>query len=318
MEDSTEIDSADDGCPETFDRVPVCDEQHSLAADLRGWKTKFHVRHNQVGDLLGILRKHHPELPKSAKTLMGTPRLKVVVRSVNPGIYYHFGIEKRLLSTLTSLGILILDDPIGIFIGIDGVPLTKSSGSQFWVIVAYLPFVKDSEPFFIGFYHGKSKPQFSIIFLQELIEEAQHLYTTGLSYRGNCYKVKIQAFVCDAPARAMIACVKSHSSDRYGCARCVGSGVILGELRTDDSFRNKSCVDHHHCRSIMENLDYVDMIRDLPLDPMHLIDLGVQKKMLTILCGLDSRKRIRGVTLTPVVVEQIDRFLEIFGHLYLD
>jgi hypothetical protein len=33
--------------------------------------------------------------------------------------------------------------------------------------------------------------------------------------------------------------------------------------------------------------------------------------MLTILGGLDSRKRIRGVTLTPVVVEQIDRFLEI-------
>jgi hypothetical protein len=61
----------------------------------------------------------------------------------------------------------------------------------------------------------------------------------------------------------------------------------------------------------MENLDYVDMIRDLPLDPMHLVDLGKQKKMLTILCGLDSRKRIRGVTMTPVVIEQIDRFLEI-------
>lgn len=76
----------------------------------------------------------------------------------------------------------------------------------------------------------------------------------------------------------MIACVKSHSSDRYGCARCVGSGVILGELRNDDAFRNKSCVDHHHCRSIMENLDYVDMIRDLPLDLMHLVDLSVQKK----------------------------------------
>ncbi len=179
---------------------------------------------------------------------------------------------------MTSLGILILDDPVGIFIGIDGVPLTKSSGSTFWVIIGYLPFVKDSEPFFIGVYHGKSKPQFSNIFLQELIEEAQHLYTTGFSYRGNCYKLKIEAFVCDAPAQAMIACVKSHSSDRYGCARCVGSGVILGELRTDDSFRNKSCVDHHHCRLAMENLDYVDMIRALILDRIHLVDLGVQKK----------------------------------------
>ena len=57
--------------------------------------------------------------------------------------------RKRLLSTLTSLGILILDDPVGIFTGIDGVPLTKSSGSQFWVIVGYLPFVKDFNIIFV-------------------------------------------------------------------------------------------------------------------------------------------------------------------------
>ncbi|KAI9558376.1 hypothetical protein GHT06_015147 [Daphnia sinensis] len=313
LEDSTEIDSADEGF---FGMVlapviPFVLRKNSLAADLRGWKTKFHVPLNQVGELLDILRKYHPELPKSAKTLLGTPRQKALVRNVDPGIYYHFGIEKRLLSILTSVGVLILDDPVGIFIGIDGVPLTKSSGSQFWVIVGYLPFIEDSVPFSVGVYHGKTKPKISNNFLEELVEEAQHLYTTGFSYRGNCYKLKIEAFICDAPARAMIACVKSHSSDRYGCAKCTGFGVILGELRTNDSFRGKNCVDHHHCRSILENLDYVDMIHDLPLDPMHLIDLGVQKKMLTILCGIDSRKRIRGVTLTPVIVEQIDAFLAI-------
>ncbi|XP_045023926.1 uncharacterized protein LOC116932495 [Daphnia magna] len=313
LEDSTEIESADEGCYGDGAGAgdAVCAEKNSLAADLRGWKNKFHVPLNQVGELLDILRKYHPELLKSAKTLLGTPRQKALVRNVNPGIYYHFGIEKRLLSILTSVGFLILDDPVGIFIGIDGVPLTKSSGSQFWVIVGYLPFIEDSVAFPVGVYHGKTKPKLSNNFLQELVEEAHHLYTTGFSYRGNCYKLKIEAFICDAPARAMIACVKSHASDRYGCARCTGFGVILGELRTNDSFRGKNCVDHHHCRSILQNLDYVDMIHDLPLDPMHLFDLGVQKKMLTILCGIDSRKKIRGVTLTLVVVEQIDAFLAI-------
>ncbi len=65
LEDSTETASIDDDrCPETVDGVPVCDDQHTLAADLRGWKTKFHVPHIQVGELLGILRKHHPEFPE--------------------------------------------------------------------------------------------------------------------------------------------------------------------------------------------------------------------------------------------------------------
>jgi hypothetical protein len=65
LEDGTETASIDDDrCPETVDGVPVCDDQHTLAANLRGWKTKFHVPHFQVGELLGILRKHHPEFPE--------------------------------------------------------------------------------------------------------------------------------------------------------------------------------------------------------------------------------------------------------------
>jgi hypothetical protein len=308
--EDTDVDTiTDDECVEGA--AFACQDENVLAADLKGWKTKFHVPHNQVGELLGILRKYHPELPKSAKTLMGTPREKVVVRAVSPGSYYHFGIQKGLLAILRSMKIITLKDPVGIFIGIDGVPLAKSSGSQFWTIVGYLPFIKDSVPFFIGVYHGKSKPTASNIFLQDFVDEAQQMYAIGFWYRDRCYKLKIEALICDAPARAMVACVKSHSSDRYGCARCSGSGVILGELRTDQSFRDKSCSNHHHCRSILENLVYMDMIKDLPLDPMHLLDLGIQKKILTILCGLDPRKRIRGVTLSPVIVEQIDIFLEI-------
>ena len=149
----------------------------------------------------------------------------------------------------------------------------------------------------------------SNIFLQDFVDEAQQMYAIGFWYRDRCYKLKIEALVCDAPARAMVACVKSHSLERYGYARCSGSGVILGELRTDQSFRDKSCSNHHHCRSILENFVYLDMIKDLPLDPIHLLDLGFQKKILTILCGLDPHKRIRGVTLSPVIVEQIDIFL---------
>ena len=54
---------------------------------------------------------------------MGTPREKVVVRAVSPGSYYHFVIRKGLLAILRSMKIINLNDPVGIFIGIDGLPL---------------------------------------------------------------------------------------------------------------------------------------------------------------------------------------------------
>ncbi|EFX65822.1 hypothetical protein DAPPUDRAFT_264177 [Daphnia pulex] len=85
LEDSTETASVDDDrCPETVDGVPVCDDQHPLAADLRGWKTKFHVPHIQVGELLGILRKHHPEFPKSTKTTRSLFLLVFTMTNLNP------------------------------------------------------------------------------------------------------------------------------------------------------------------------------------------------------------------------------------------
>ncbi|KAI9558375.1 hypothetical protein GHT06_015146 [Daphnia sinensis] len=118
LEDSTEIENADEGC--FWDGAgagdSVCAEKNSLAADLRGWKTKFHVPLNQVGELLDILRKYHPELPKSAKTLLGTPRQKALVRNVDPGIYYHFGIKKRLLSRRSRRSLCSLAQPTWLFV----------------------------------------------------------------------------------------------------------------------------------------------------------------------------------------------------------
>ncbi|EFX69226.1 hypothetical protein DAPPUDRAFT_17477, partial [Daphnia pulex] len=84
---------------------------------------------------------------------------------------------------------------------IDGVHLTKSSGSQFWPIVGYLTFIKDSSLFPIGVYHGFSKPNVSNAFLLDFVEEAQGLIERGFFFREKLFSVLIKSFICDAPAR---------------------------------------------------------------------------------------------------------------------
>lgn len=50
-----------------------------------------------------------------------------------PGIYHHFGLSSAILK-YTPNNVT----EVNIAIGIDGVPLSKSSGGQFWPILGYI------------------------------------------------------------------------------------------------------------------------------------------------------------------------------------
>jgi len=139
-----------------------------------------------------------------------------------------------------------VSENLGIYIAIDGVSLTKSSRSQFWPIVGFIPSLKDSSPFEIGVYWGLSKPETSTTFLQRVIDEAESLFENGMVWMGRKTTVRIDAFICDAPARAWLTCTKSHSSFLHGCSKCKGAGVIIGALRDNRGFRNRSDRLHHH------------------------------------------------------------------------
>lgn len=49
---------------------------------------------------------------------------------------------------------------VKININIDGLPLSKSLGSQFWPILASIEIIDlYTEPFAVGVFHGMSKPK---------------------------------------------------------------------------------------------------------------------------------------------------------------
>ena len=77
-------------------------EEMSLQAKLMQWASTFGITLVAVTALLSILRVHHSELPKDARTLLGTQK-KIAVHALGGGEYHHFGLAKGILSKLNSI-----------------------------------------------------------------------------------------------------------------------------------------------------------------------------------------------------------------------
>lgn len=93
--------------------------------------------------------------------------------------------------------------------------------------------------------------------------------------------------MCDAPARAFITYTKNHTG-YFSCPKCtqeedyIKAMVFLethNTLRTNESFKNRTQPEHHTGDSILEKLP-IGMISQIPLDYMHLVCLGVTKRLL--------------------------------------
>ena len=79
--------------------------EESLMAKLATWKIENHIEFSVCDQLLKILKPYHPEIPLSTRTLVKTPRKAVILQTIPPGNYYHFGIEKGILDTLLLLNV---------------------------------------------------------------------------------------------------------------------------------------------------------------------------------------------------------------------
>lgn len=86
-----------------------------------------------------------------------------------------------------------------------------------------------------------------------------------------------------------------NHNHKYGCQKCATRGIYFKKTfrmsfphiddvqRTDESFRERFQEEHHQQYSILEELPGLDMIKDfITSDSLHLLDLGLMKKTLTI------------------------------------
>lgn len=137
-----------------------------LKTDLTAWAIEHQISHIALNALLQKLKQHtcFSTLPSDARSLLKTPRQQEM-RTVMPGMYYHFGLLTNVLNILTSTKDNI--DCAKIMINVDGLPLSKSSSQQFWPILGSI--VPYENVFIIGLYYGNEKPKNANDFLKDFV-----------------------------------------------------------------------------------------------------------------------------------------------------
>lgn len=266
----------------------------SLQKKLACWAVSSHISRTNLNQLLHILRTvNDPDdlkkFPSDGRTLLNvTYRKHEIVDFTHGGTYYHFGLEEEIVYVLNHNKANLTSDTILIDINIDGLPLTKSSNSQFWPILGSIAISGLDKPFVVGVYHGLHKPKDIFQFLEPLLNEYKLLTNSGIHYNNRVINIRFSKFILDAPAKSFILCVKGHNA-YHGCTKCTTEGVMVNNrmcfpdlnncLRTNEGFRNGMYEDYHIGATPLLSLD-IDIIKSFVLDYMHLVCLGVMKRLL--------------------------------------
>ncbi|XP_067214679.1 uncharacterized protein [Linepithema humile] len=282
------------------------DEEFSIW--LRSWKLKHNISHSAMSELLSQLRIcGHADLPKDARTLLRTPRFNSIKISASGGSNFYYGLKNALIDQLTRINYEDENNVIEIDLNIDGLPISKSSKSQIWPILGKIYGNKAFTPFVISAYHGYTKPKSLTDFLAPFCEEYRELQRTGIAFRRKTYAVKIRCVICDSPARSFVTGTKAHNAF-FGCGKCMQEGTFDNHRmlfldfdsppRTDENFKNRLQEEHHNNTSPLESI--LPMVSRFPLDYMHLVCLGVTKKLLQLWTNGYHTSKLSGQKITQL------------------
>lgn len=261
----------------------------NLKNELKDWYNKNNITHSAFKALLGILKQYH-NLPGDPRTILGTKTHEET--PVIEGSMVYFGLEKNIRNNFQFASAEI--DELKLDVSIDGVPIYKSVGTSFWPILCSIsnsmPYeVGLANPFIVGIYCGKKKPEIDS-YLKDFCCELKELLNNGLLINNKLYPLQIRAIIADAPAKAFIKQIKSHGA-YFACDRCVVKGhydknvksmsyiETNADKRTDSSFRSKLQPEHHIGDSPFIGTN-INMIDAFAIDYMHVVLLGIMKKLL--------------------------------------
>ncbi len=259
-----------------------------LQSSLADWAIEFGISLIALSALLSILKIYHPSLPKDGRTLLKT-NASFKISSVAGGMFHYRGILNSIWKILDAIWSNVPDRHVfKLQLNFDGLPLFKSTSTQFWPILGLLQgYTK--KPILIGLFCGTSKPNSLTEYLHDLVQELKVL-KDGFLFKQKTFFLNVVSVVCDTPARAFIRGVKSHTA-YYGCDKCHQSGVrksnrmtfpeVNARRRTDDSFRQETDEEHHVQHSPFTEVG-IDMITCFPYDYMHLVCLGVMRRLLDL------------------------------------
>lgn len=256
------------------------------------------LTHKQGNIILKTLRENPfnlLHLPKDSRTVLNTPTFVAsrFIHHVAGGEYLHVGFKDSLLRKLKMIPVHQLPDSIEIEFSTDGGRLDKSGVWQFWPIQFRIINIADKRPMIVGVFKGRHKPSNAHDFFDMFITEINEIIDSGgIRIRDRILPLRIRCFVADAPARALILNHYGHNSAN-ACSKCKveghrcelpgyrGTMIFVGTrhpLRTDEEYKNCTDEDHHRGESPLSLLP-MGLVTAVPFDAMHLVHLGIVKKV---------------------------------------
>ncbi|XP_051165496.1 uncharacterized protein LOC127291123 [Leptopilina boulardi] len=299
--------SNETGNAEIFDEESK--KKTSFISMLRDWALTYKITLVALTALMLILRNYteHTHLPLDARTLLKTERYTETCQ-ISCGEYLHFGLERAVRSIVREYkrkGITLKHVRLGI--NVDGLPIYKSSNEGLWLILCSE--INSKQVYTVGAFFGRGKPKEANEFLKQFVDEGIKVINDGL--KDENVRVTIEFLSCDTPAKAFVLYLKGHTG-YDSCTKCDIEGVYAqdeseeqrkkpkGKKKGNVSFPGtgpfKLKTDEDEIESdvypIFADLPGFGFISSVPLDYMHLILLGVMKRLITLWIKGPAKVRI--------------------------
>lgn len=250
------------------------------------------LTHVQCNSVLALLRTHpcFSTLPKDVRIILNTPRNCITISKVEPGEYIHFDVEKKIVENLSNTSLKSVTE-LELDFNTDGCNLDKSSTVHIWPIQCRIVNLQHTKPIVVGIYKGTHKPNDPNAFFQKFVADINSIMCNGgITFNDFKIPIRLRCFIADAPARAFILNHRSHVSTQP-CSKCKVCGTytegrlvfrgINHSLRTDEEYIRCLDEDHHKEGRSPLSLIPIGMVSQVPFHYMHLVCLGVMKKLLS-------------------------------------
>ena len=166
-------------------------QEPAPSIQLAFWAVQYGITTRALRALLKILHPYLDNLPKDPRTLLSTGSV-TGIKPIDGGSYYHMGLTPEILSALELDSRLKFEKNIRVQVNIDGLPLFKSSGYQFWPILGRFPQACErNSPFLIGLFGGSEKPNCAKEFLHDFVKELKAIQVSGVEFNNQSYLVEI-------------------------------------------------------------------------------------------------------------------------------
>ncbi|CAH8821342.1 unnamed protein product, partial [Trichobilharzia szidati] len=286
----------------------VSSERDEITSMLLNIMVTANISQAAANRILEVFRAKLPQLPTSVRSVLRMCG-SCESRLLGEGMYCHIGLQKCLQHYMVESHYKTIE----LQLNVDGLSISKSSNQQLWPLLGRITASFLSSVFMIGIYGGPSKPSSYRELCNDLVSELKDILSQGIHITklNRHFNVRLTAVICDAPARADVKFIVGHNASA-GCDKCTVTGrkvdgrMTFGNgifpIRTDDSFRQRMQSSHHRGQSAFEDLN-IDMVKCFPLDPMHLVYLGVVRKLISLWQDLAKRKEMH---VNRLMLESID------------